>query len=232
MVPIQVPVVERILSANDRVAEENRARLDAASVFAVNLMASPGAGKTSLIVRTIEALSSSVRIGVVEGDTTVTTLDAEQVSEAGVPVVAVNTGGSCHLDAVMVNQALCSLPLEELDLVIVENVGNLVCPAAFRLGTHADVLIASLPEGDDKPYKYPKIYRNLAALVLNKTDLLPWVSFNLESFHRGVEMLNPGVALFPLSCYTGADLYRWLDWLSLRCKSMTSTAASARGPGA
>jgi hydrogenase nickel incorporation protein HypB len=232
MVPIQVPVVERIMSANDRVAEENRARLDAASVFAVNLMASPGAGKTSLIVRTIEALSSSVRIGVVEGDTTVTTLDAEQVSEAGVPVVAVNTGGSCHLDAVMVNQALSSLPLEKLDLVIVENVGNLVCPAAFRLGTHADVLIASVPEGDDKPYKYPKIYRNIDALVLNKTDLLPWVSFNLESFHRGVEMLNPGVALFPLSCYTGADLYRWLDWLSLRCKSMTSTAASARGPGA
>jgi hydrogenase nickel incorporation protein HypB len=232
MASIQVPVVERILSANDRVAKENRARLDAAGVFALNLMASPGAGKTSLIVRTIEALSSSVRIGVVEGDTTATTLDADQVSEAGAPVIQVNTGGSCHLDAVMVSQALSSLPLERLDLLIVENVGNLVCPAAFRLGTHADVLIASVPEGDDKPYKYPKIYRNIDALVLNKTDLLPWIRFDLESFRRGVEMLNPGVALFPLSCYTGADLYRWLDWLSLRGKSMTSAAASGGRTGA
>jgi len=212
--PQRVPVVEHILSANDRLAEQNRARLNAASVFAINIMASPGAGKTSTILRTIEALSARLRIGVVEGDTAPVTLDADKVIASGRPAVQVNTGGGCHLDAVMLANALPQLPLDELDVIIVENVGNLICPAAFRLGTHANVLIASVPEGDDKPYKYPGIYRGIDALIVNKVDLLPYVEFNMDYFRRGVEMLNPGVVTFPISCRTGEGLETWTNWVA------------------
>jgi hydrogenase nickel incorporation protein HypB len=210
---LRVSIVERVLSANDRLAEQNRARLDAAGVFAVNLLASPGAGKTSLILRTIRELAPRLRLGVVEGDTASVTIDADKVLAEGSPAVQINTGGECHLDAVMLAGALPQLPLEQLDLLIVENVGNLVCTAAFRLGTHANVLIASVPEGDDKPYKYPAIYRGLDAIILNKIDLRPYVEFDHGYFQRGVEMLNPGVALFPLSCRTGEGLPAWFDWL-------------------
>lgn len=208
----RVPVVERILSANDRLAEANRARLDAAGVFAVNLMASPGAGKTSLILRTIRALKGRWRIAVVEGDLA-STLDADRVAAEGVPSVQIATGGECHLDAAMVGSGLDRLPLDEVDLLIVENVGNLVCPAEFRLGVHRNVLIASVPEGDDKPYKYPPMYRGVDAVVLNKIDVLPAFDFNLDYFRRGVEALNPGVRFFPLSCKTGEGLDAWLGWL-------------------
>jgi hydrogenase nickel incorporation protein HypB len=210
----RVPVVEQILSANDRLAEQNRARLEAAHVFAVNIMASPGAGKTSTILRTIQALSPRLRIGVVEGDTAPVTIDADKVTAAGMPAVQINTGGECHLDAVMLASALPQLPLGELDLVIVENVGNLICPAAFHLGTHLNVLIASVPEGDDKPYKYPNIYRGIDALIVNKIDLQPYVEFNMDYFRRGVEMLNPGVVTFPISCRTGEGVERWVEWLA------------------
>ena len=209
----RVPLVEKILSANDQLAGQNRTRFDAASVFAVNLMAAPGAGKTSLILRSIQMLSSELRLGVIEGDTAPVTIDSEKVTAAGIPAVQINTGGECHLDAVMVNEALPKLKLDDLDLVIVENVGNLICPAAFSLGTHASVVVASVPEGDDKPYKYPNIYRGIDALVLNKIDLLPYIDFNLDYFRRGVEMLNPGVMFFPLSCKTGQGLPAWIDWL-------------------
>lgn len=208
----RVPVVERILSANDRLAEANRARLDAAGVFAVNLMASPGAGKTSLILRTIRALKGRWRIAVVEGDLA-STLDADRVAAEGVPSVQIATGGECHLDAAMVGSGLDRLPLDEVDLLIVENVGNLVCPAEFRLGVHRNVLIASVPEGDDKPYKYPPMYRGVDAVVLNKIDVLPAFDFNLDYFRQGVEALNPGVRFFPLSCKTGEGLDAWLGWL-------------------
>ncbi len=211
--PVRVPVVERILSANDRLAEQNRARLDAAGVFAINVMASPGAGKTSVILRTIEALAPVARLGVVEGDTAPVTIDADRVIAAGMPAVQVNTGGECHLDAVMLAGALGQLPLATLKLLIVENVGNLVCPAAFQLGTHANVLIASVPEGDDKPYKYPAIYRGVDALIVNKIDLLPYVPFKMDYFRQGVEMLNPGVQTFPLSCRTGEGVEHWVAWL-------------------
>jgi hydrogenase nickel incorporation protein HypB len=214
MTSTRVPVVERILSANDRLAEQNRARLDAVHVFGINMMASPGAGKTSTILQTIKALSrSKIRIGVVEGDTAPVTIDADKVIAAGMPAVQVNTGGECHLDAVMLGNALPQMPLDELDLIIVENVGNLICPAAFNLGTHANVLIASVPEGDDKPYKYPNIYRGIDALIVNKTDLLPYVEFDMDYFRRGVEMLNPGVVTFPISCRTGDGVDRWIEWL-------------------
>ena len=213
MATFRVPVIEKILSANDALAAQNRSRLDQAGVFSVNLMASPGAGKTSLILCTIEALAPSLRLGVVEGDTAPVTIDADKVTAAGMPAVQINTGGDCHLDAVMLGNALPQLPLNELDLLIVENVGNLICPAAFSLGTHANVLIASVPEGDDKPYKYPAIYRGIDALIINKIDLLPYVRFNMDYFRKGVEMLNPNVKTFPLSCETGEGMQAWVDWL-------------------
>jgi len=213
MAVTRLPVVEKILSANDRLAAENRARLDAARVFAVNLMASPGAGKTSLIERTVRRLAGRLRLGMINGDLA-TSLDADRAAAAGATAVQVNTGGECHLDAVMVAEALSQLDLSALDLLLVENVGNLVCPASFQLGTHKSVLIASVPEGDDKPYKYPGTYRGVEALVVNKLDLLPYVDFNMDYFRRGVEMLNPGVVTFPLSCRTGEGLEPWLAWLT------------------
>jgi hydrogenase nickel incorporation protein HypB len=214
--PQRVTVVEKIMDANDRLAQGNRARFDQSGVFSINIMASPGAGKTSVILKTIEALKDKTRIGVVEGDTAAVTIDADKIIEAGMPAVQINTGGDCHLDAVMLQSALDSLPLNELDLMIVENVGNLICPASFKLGTHANVLIASFPEGDDKPYKYPGVYRGVEALILNKMDLLPYVKFDLGYFRRGVEALNPGLAFFPLSCATGEGFDAWIDWLRKR----------------
>lgn len=216
---VRVPIVEKILSANDRLADENHRRLQESGVFAVNLMASPGAGKTSLILRTIEALAPRLRLGVVEGDTAPVTIDADKVNALGAPAVQVNTGGECHLDAVMFQAALSQLDLKQIDLLLVENVGNLICPVSFRLGTHKNVLIASVPEGDDKPYKYPGAYRGVDALVINKIDLLPYLSFNMDYFRRGVEMLNPGLVTFPLSCQTGEGLQAWLDWLEAVAKA-------------
>jgi hydrogenase nickel incorporation protein HypB len=209
---VRVPVVEQILSANDQLAGVNRARLDAAGVFALNLMASPGAGKTSLITRTVEALREKFRVGAVDGDIA-TTLDADRIAALGIPTVQINTGGACHLDAAMFQSALPQLPLEELDLLIVENVGNLICPASFKLGVHRSVLIASVPEGDDKPYKYPVMYHGVDAVVLNKMDVLAAFEFDVDYFRRGVEALNPGLAFFPLSCKTGDGLETWLRWL-------------------
>ena len=208
----RVSVVENILSANDQLAARNREELDAAGVFAINLMASPGAGKTSLITRTVEALRDDVRIGAVDGDIA-TTLDADRIAALGIPAVQVNTGGACHLDAVMLQEALPQLSLEELDLLIVENVGNLVCPASFELGVHRKVLIASVPEGDDKPYKYPVMYRGVDAVILNKTDVLDAFDFDVDYFHRGVEALNPGLTFLPMSCKTGDGVGAWLAWL-------------------
>jgi hydrogenase nickel incorporation protein HypB len=210
--PQRVPVVENILGANDRLADENRARLDAARVLGLNLMASPGAGKTSLIEHTIRALSGRLRLAVIDGDIA-TSLDADRAAAAGATAVQINTGGECHLDAVMVQGALQQLDLPHLDLLIVENVGNLVCPASFRLGTHLSVLIASVPEGDDKPYKYPGMYRGVDVLLINKTDLLPYVTFDMARFQKGVEMLNPGVQTFAVSCRTGEGLPAWLGWV-------------------
>lgn len=191
------------MSANDSLAAQNRAKLDAAQVVGMNIMASPGAGKTSTILRTIEALTADYKLGVVEGDTANVTIDADKVIAAGMPAVQINTGGNCHLDAVMLSGALAQMPLAEIELLIVENVGNLICPASFALGTHFNVVIASVPEGDDKPYKYPNIYRGIDALILNKMDLLPYIDFDMAYFRRGIEILNPEVAFFPISCKTG-----------------------------
>ena len=213
----RIPVVENILSANDRIAQRNREMLDQLGVYAINIMASPGAGKTSFILKMLEALNGSLKFGVIEGDLA-TSIDAEKAMAAGLPAVQINTGGECHLDAVMLADALPALPLQDLDLVVVENVGNLVCPANFQIGTHLNVLIASIPEGDDKPYKYPSMYRGMQVLIINKIDLLPYVPFDMDYFKRGVEALNPGVAVFPVSCKTGENMDAWVDWLVKKVK--------------
>jgi hydrogenase nickel incorporation protein HypB len=209
----RIPIVEKILSANDRLAQENRLRLDAHRVFSLNLMASPGAGKTSLIEQTVKGLAGQLRLAVIDGDIA-TSLDADRAAAAGAAAVQINTGGECHLDAVMLQGALQQLDLSAFDLLIVENVGNLVCPASFQLGTHRSVLIASIPEGDDKPYKYPGMYQGVNALVINKIDLLPYVNFDMNYFRQGVEILNPGVVSFPISCRTGEGLQSWLSWIT------------------
>ena len=213
----RIPIVENILSANDRIAQRNRAMLDELGVFGINIMASPGAGKTSFILKMLEALNGRLKFGVIEGDLA-SSIDAEKAMAAGLPAVQINTGGECHLDAVMLADALPALPLKELDLVMVENVGNLVCPANFQIGTHLNVLIASIPEGDDKPYKYPGMYRGMQVLIINKIDLLPYVPFNMDYFKKGVEVLNPGVEVFPVSCKTGENMDAWVDWLVKKIK--------------
>jgi hydrogenase nickel incorporation protein HypB len=207
-----IPVVEQIMSANDQIAETNRAMLDAAQVFSINIMASPGAGKTSLIEETIEALRGDWSIGVIEGDLA-SSIDAERVEALGAQAVQINTGGNCHLEAGMIQNALDRLNLQDIDLLIVENVGNLICPSGWKLGTHLNVLIASVPEGDDKPYKYPAIYRGVDVLVLNKIDLLDYVPFNVPYFIRGVELLNEGLQTIKVSCATGIGISEWIDWL-------------------
>ena len=210
----RIKIVENIMNANDRLANQNRRRIEEAQAFSINLMASPGAGKTSFILATIHALlDENIKIGVIEGDTAPVTIDSDKVLAAGMPAVQVNTGGQCHLDALMIENALEQLPLNDLNLMIVENVGNLICPAAFNLGTHSNVVIASVPEGDDKPYKYPNIYRGLDVLIVNKIDLLPYVDFDMDYFRKGVEMLNPGLKTFALSCKTGEGMEAWLEWL-------------------
>jgi hydrogenase nickel incorporation protein HypB len=213
----RISIVENIMSANDSMAQKNHEVFDKAGVFAINIMASPGAGKTTFIIKTLEALHGRLRMGVIEGDLA-TSIDAEKAAAAGLPAVQINTGGDCHLDAVMVSDALPALPLNDLDLVIVENVGNLICPASFPIGTHINVLVASIPEGDDKPYKYPGMYRGMQALVISKIDLLPYVPFNMDYFRQGVEILNPGVVTFSVSAKTGEGMGAWADWLVERVK--------------
>jgi hydrogenase nickel incorporation protein HypB len=212
----KVQIVEKILNANDQMASENQQFFDEKNILAINVMASPGAGKTSLILRTIEGLASEYKIAVIEGDTAPVTIDSDKINERGIPVTQINTGGDCHLDALMVRKGMQALDLENTDLVIIENVGNLVCPAAFQLGSHINIVIASIPEGDDKPYKYPNIYRGIQCLVLNKTDLIPYVDFNLDYFKQGIQILNPGAAIIPLSSKTGEGLDDWLVWLKTR----------------
>ena len=202
------------MDSNDRLAQNNRAVLDQHQVFGINIMASPGAGKTSVILETIKRLPAEIKLGVIEGDTAPVTIDADKIVAAGMPAVQINTGGDCHLDANMIEMALAEIPLDQLDLVIVENVGNLICPAAFQLGTHANVLIASVPEGDDKPYKYPNIYRGLDVLIINKIDLTPYLDFRMDYFQQGVEMLNPGLKTFALSAKTGEGFDAWIEWLT------------------
>ncbi len=208
----KVEVITPILIANDQVAQENREFLKNRHVLAVNVMASPGAGKTSLILQTARALAGKVRLGVIEGDVA-SQIDADKVALAEIPVIQINTGGECHLDALTVQRAFKGLPLHELDILFIENVGNLICPVEFQLGEAVRVVVASVPEGDDKPYKYPAIFTAVNAVVLNKMDLTPYVDFKLEAMRQGIVRLNPMAKLFELSCRTGEGVKQWADWL-------------------
>ena len=216
---MKVQVVEDILSANDQIALENRRPFDEKGIFVLNIMAAPGAGKTSLIECTIEALRDRAHVGMIDGDVA-STIDADRVARLGVPAVQINTGGACHLDANMTAAALPRLPLDEIDLLVIENVGNLICPTGFGLGEHLKVMIASTPEGDDKPYKYPGMFSAVDVLLLNKVDLLPLLEFDMDYFRRGVDVLNPDIAFFPLSCKTKEGVQEWIEWLLGRWHSL------------
>lgn len=209
---MKVKVLKDILDANEQIAERNRRLLDSKEVIAVNLMSSPGAGKTSLILQTIKQLKGKVRIGVIEGDIS-SSIDAEKISKEEVPVLQINTGGECHLDANMTSPALDNLPLEEIDLLLIENVGNLVCPGEFRLGEHKKVLLLSTPEGDDKPYKYPLMFHIVDVVLINKIDLLPYLKFDIEGFCKAVRGINQNVEIFQISCTTGQGIQDWVSWV-------------------
>ncbi len=208
---MRVKVVTKILEANERIASENRKIFDTAGLFVINLMSGPGAGKTSLLERTITP-ASGLRIGVIEGDIAGSD-DAERVVRCGAPVVQINTGGACHLDANMIYEVLNDLPLQDLDLLIIENVGNLVCPAEFNLGEHMKVMVLSIAEGHDKPLKYPLMFQESSALILNKLDLAPYLDVDVEKIRRDALLLNPNLRIFEVSCRTGQGLTDWLAWL-------------------
>ena len=214
---MEIKVLKDILGANDQIAAKNRELLDVHKVFAVNIMASPGAGKTSVVLQTIKALKSKVKIGVIEGDIA-SSIDAETVAKEGVPVVQINTGGECHLEAFQIQNALNNMPLADIDLLLIENVGNLVCPAEFSIGEDLKILVASVPEGDDKPFKYPLMFNTVDAIVLNKIDLLPYVKFNVDGFTKTVKNINANVKLFQVSCTTGEGVQAWTKWLHTQMK--------------
>lgn len=216
--PERVTVLERIFSENDRVAATNRAQFDTRGVRCVNLMSSPGAGKTTLLVHTLRHLDRlGVRVGVVEGDIE-TSIDADRLAGLGAQVALLNTGegfgGECHLDAPMVARALGALDLDALDLVLVENVGNLVCPAEFDVGAHDSVMVYAITEGEEKPLKYPVMFRSVAVVLVNKMDLLPHLDFDLDLFRRNVEQVNPAARMIEVSARTGEGLDAWHEWLT------------------
>lgn len=209
---MRVDVIHKVMKINDEVAASVRRRLEEAGVASINLIGGPGSGKTSLIEAASHGMDG-LRLGVIEGDPD-TAMDAERVARCGIPVVQINTGGGCHLEANLVERALDRLPLGELDLLIVENVGNLVCPVEFDLGEKRRVAVVSTAEGHDKPAKYPKLFRAADLVVLNKADLLPYVDFDVEAFRKYVDDLQPGVPVIQVSCRTGAGIEAWTAWLA------------------
>src|SRR4030042_2106351 len=207
-----ITVGEKVLGVNDAKAKVNKKRLAKYGILTVNIMSSPGAGKTSLILSTIKQLSKKVKIAVIEGDVA-SSVDADKVNAVGIPVVQINTAGGCHLDAFMVEKGLDNLPLEKIDLLFIENVGNLICPNNYLLGEDVRLMIASMPEGDDKPYKYPAMFADTDVVILNKTDLQPYLDFNEKAFKKVVTGLNPDVIIFPVSCKKGTGMKEWFIWL-------------------
>ncbi len=210
---MKVTVVKNVLDANERIAAENRKLFDQKKIYVINLMSSPGAGKTSLVEKTITALRDCYRIAVIEGDIQ-DTYDADRVAALGIPAVQINTGGACHIDGNMIREALPALNLDQIDLLISENVGNLVCPAEFKIGENAKVMILSTPEGADKPAKYPLMFQESAVMIINKIDLAPYVDFDLEKAKRDALTLNRNLKIFEVSCKTGQGLENWVQWLA------------------
>ncbi len=213
MAEIKVPVVRNILQANDRLAEANRRRFDDAGIFVFNLMSSPGAGKTSLLERTIEGLADRIRMAVIEGDLQ-SSYDAERIQRKGVQAVQINTDGACHLDARMVGRALADMNLDQMDLLVIENVGNLVCPSSYDLGEDMKIVLISTTEGDDKPLKYPAMFRRAAMMIVNKTDLLGLSDFTMERVQKNARSINPDLQILSLSCRTGSGVDEWIAWLT------------------
>jgi hydrogenase nickel incorporation protein HypB len=208
---MKVKIVTKILEANDRIALENRKIFDKADVFVINLMSGPGAGKTSLLEKTLSG-NSGLEIGVIEGDIAGSD-DAERIEKFGAPVVQINTGGACHLDANMIYEVLNDIPLDRLDIVFIENVGNLVCPAEFKVGEDIKVMLLSIAEGHDKPLKYPLMFQESSALVLNKIDLAPYIDVDVDKIKRDSLSLNPKLKIFEVSCKTGEGIPEWMSWL-------------------
>ncbi len=207
-----IPVVQKLMTANEQVAAENRKSFHQANTTVMNIMASPGAGKTTLLMATIEAMRDKHSLGVIEGDVA-SQVDADKIATTGTPVVQINTGGGCHLDAPMVSGAMDALPLDDLNLVLVENVGNLICPVSFDLGQDYNVALLSVPEGHDKPYKYPGIFEAVDVVVVTKSDLQPYLDFDMEIFIKLVNGLNPDAQIIPLSAKTGEGMDIWVAWL-------------------
>jgi hydrogenase nickel incorporation protein HypB len=211
----KIEVIQNVLEANETIANRNQQLLDKHKVFAINIMSAPGAGKTSLILQILTRLKGRLNIAVIEGDVA-STVDAEKVQSEAKAVVQINTRNmpeSCSLIAAMIESALKDMPLNNIDLILIENVGNLICPAEFTLGEHKRVVISSLPEGDDKPIKYPLIFIDADAVIINKMDLLPHVDFDLVAFRRSITGLNPKAEAFQVSCKTGEGIERWCSWI-------------------
>jgi hydrogenase nickel incorporation protein HypB len=209
---MKISVVKNILEANERIAQENRSLFDDNNLVVVNLMSSPGAGKTSLLEKTIDALKEDLRIGVIEGDIQ-SSQDAERIAQKKIPVVQINTGGACHLDGNMIRDTFHEFSFEDLDLLVVENVGNLVCPAEFKVGEDFKAMILSVPEGDDKPAKYPLMFRESKVLLINKIDLAPYLDCSVENIKKEALKVNPHLTIFEISCKSGEGLDAWYAWL-------------------
>ncbi|MBL7224988.1 MAG: hydrogenase nickel incorporation protein HypB [Desulfobacteraceae bacterium] len=218
---MKVSVVKNILEANDRIAQENRAIFDEKDLLVFNLMSSPGAGKTSLLEKTIDALKEDLKIGVIEGDIQ-SSQDAERIAEKGIPAVQINTGGACHLDGNMIRDTFKEFDFDALDLLVVENVGNLVCPAEFKLGEDFKAMILSVTEGEDKPAKYPLMFHESKVLLINKIDLLPYVDCSVEKIKEETLKINPGMTIFEISCKTGEGLDAWYNWVREEVKTRRS----------
>ncbi|RJR35105.1 MAG: hydrogenase accessory protein HypB [Desulfobacteraceae bacterium] len=215
---MKITVVRAILEANERIADLNRQLFDQSNLYVINLMSSPGAGKTTLLEKTIDGVKEELRVGVIEGDIQ-SSQDAERIAKKGVPVVQINTDGACHLDGNMIRETFHEFNFNELDLLVVENVGNLVCPAEFRVGEDMKVMILSVAEGDDKPRKYPLMFRESRALLINKIDLLPYVDCSVQKIREDSLGINPDLQIFEVSCKTGEGLQEWFEWLKQRVKA-------------
>ena len=209
---MKIELQRPILDLNDRLAAENRRLFDEHGIYVLDIMASPGAGKTSVILKTIEQLRNRYRFAVIEGDIA-GDIDSLRIKEQGIPAIQINTGGACHLESQMIRKALDVLDLDALDVILIENVGNLVCPTDFYLGENAKAMILSVPEGDDKPLKYPGVFQASSAIILNKIDVLPYFNFDEQKFCARVRQIKPAATIFPLSATTGSGVDRWAEWL-------------------
>ena len=222
---MKVSVVKNILEANERIAQQNRALFDEKKLTVINLMSSPGAGKTTLLEKTIDALKDQLQIAIIEGDIQ-SSQDAERIASKGIPVVQINTGGACHLDGNMIRDTFGEFDFDSIDLLIVENVGNLVCPAEFKLGEDLKAMVLSVTEGDDKPSKYPLMFRESSLLLINKIDLLPYVDCSIEKIKQESLKINPHMTIFEISCKTGEGLNRWFSWLEQFVEQRKATFSS------